>query len=344
MENDTETGGEELSIDQAAAAYAKLSTPAVPTDQAKEDNSAQGDTETDDELQAADEDAGEEDDGETADADHAESEDDADDDPDSEGGRFVADNARVRITNPDGTTGFTTVAELKRGSLREADYTRKTQEVSAKHSEVERQSAAIEVSEKQLTEKLAYVESVIKSIVPAEPDPAMLQTDPVGYMQQKAHREQWMQHLSYLESEQQRAAQERQAKSGETEKETADREWNELLVKAPELKDPKRLDRFVSDMKEHASAYGIKPDELRAVALDHRQALVLRDAIAWRKLQASKPNVAKKVEGRPPVQKGGRRLSPGEHKARSTSDAINRLKQSGSEADAVAAYLASRKG
>lgn len=338
MENDdTSAGGEDLSVDQAAAAYVKATTTEeVPEDHSGVEDADESET-TDDELQASDEDEGDEDEGETDDEDQAE--EGEDDQPESDQGRFVADNAKVRLE--DGQ--IISIADLKKGSLLNADYTRKTQEVAEQRRALETQSSTLKATETQLEEQREYVTSLLQSIVPPPPDPAMLQTDPMGYMSQKAQHEQWTQHLQFLQQEQQRTAQERQAKSSETEQETLNREWQALLAKAPELAEDKKRDRFVNDLKEHAQAYGIKPEELKAVAMDHRQALVLRDAIAWRKLQASKTQVAKKVEGRPPVQKGGKRLNPQARRVRQAEEAITRLKSSGSVEDAARAYLA-RKG
>ena len=344
MENDTVTGGEELTIDQAATAYAKLSTPQeVQQDQSEVEDDDESEM-TDDELQASDEDTGEDDEGETEVDDQAE-EGDEGEEPESEQGRFVADNAKVKLS--DGTV--TTIAELKKGSLLNADYTRKTQEVAEQRRSVESQSERIAKTEQELEQRQEYVVTLLKSIVPPAPNPSMADPrnpdyDLVGYMAAKTQHDEWVQYLSHMEQEQQRLTQERQAKSEAAKKEVQDREWNALLEKVPEFSDQKRIDRFVTDIKEHSTAYGIKPEELVALAMDHRQALVMRDAIAWRKLQASKATVAKKVEGRPPVQKGGKRLSPDGHKARRASDAISRLQSSGSERDAVAAYLAMQKG
>lgn len=335
--NDAELGtGTELSLDEAAAAYAKAMTPEVQTDQTDDTDTDESDT-TDDELQDGDEPDSEEDDGETGDEDQAE---DGDDEPESEQGRFVADNAKVRLS--DGTV--TTISELKKGSLLNADYTRKTQELAEQRRSTETQSTEAQASKKQAEDQRQFMTTLLQSIVPQAPDPSLLDTDPMAYMRQKTSHEQWAAHLDKLTQDQQRAAQERQAEVQRKEREKADTEWDALIAKVPEFKDEKRLKAFASKMKDHAAAYGIAPEELRAVALDHRQALILKDAIAWRELQAKKPDVAKKVEGRPPVTRGGKRLNHSERTARTASDAMNRLKETGSERDAVAAYLASQKG
>lgn len=340
MENDTIAGGEELPIDQAAAAYAKATTSEVDDDQADIEDNDEG-VDTDDELQASDEEAGEEADGETESEDQAEDgEGEDDDEPESEQGRFVGDNAKVRLA--DGSV--VTIAELKSGSLRNADYTRKTQELAEQRRSFESQSSTFQAEQKQLSEQREYVSKLLQSITPQPPDPSMLQTDPMGYMQQKDQYERFQQHLAYLQqtSAEEKQKAEQQAQTDRQRK--ARQEWGELLGKAPELQDKAKLAAFEADMIKYGQeAYGFSPQELFAqVPMDHRFALVLRDAIYGRKLRDSKPKVAKKLEGRPPVTKGGKRLSPQGQQARRASDAFTRLKKTGSVEDAAAAYLASK--
>jgi len=337
-ENDALEGGEGISIDEAAQRFAAATSNAVPEDHAEDEDAEQGET-TEDDAELSDDDVGAEDvDGDSGEEDQAE---DDQEEPQTDLGRFVADNAKVRLD--DGSV--VSIADLKKGSLLHADYTRKTQEVAEQRRSVEGQSERIKATETELQQRMEYVSGLLQSVVPPPPDPAMLQSDPLGYMSQKAQHEQWVTHLNYMQAEQQRILEERQAQTAQQQNETAQREWEALIAKVPEFRDQKRVDRFVTDLKEQAtSLYGFKPEELRAVALDHRQALVLKDALAWRKLQASKPKVPQKVEGRPPVQKGGKRLTPDAQKARAESAAKDRLKRSGRLDDAVAAYLATQKG
>ncbi len=341
-EIDASNGSESLTLDQAAAAYSKATAPQeVQEDHSEADEQDDSDTTTDDELQAS-EDAGEEDDGETES--EEDPSDDEDEEPDTEQGRFVADNAKVRLA--DGTV--TSVHELKRGFLREADYTRKTTETAEQRKAVEAQSAAIKASEEQLNQQREYVASLVKSIIGTPPDPTLADPnspnyDPAKYQADEVRYRSWVQHLTYLESEQQRLQQERQAQTETQTQERVNKEWAAALDKMPELKDPKKLDSFGKDTLKFGAEYGYTPQELATIHHDHRQLLVMKDAMAWRKLQASKDKVQKKIENRPPVQKGGKRLNPNETRARAVSDATSRLQQTGRLDDAVAAYLATQK-
>lgn len=330
--------GEPLSIEDAAKAYAT-----DPTTDEEPDNGQTSEAEgtvddADQELQATDEEiAAAEGETEGDPDDKGQAEDETSEEPDSDQGRFVASNGKVRL--PDGTVS--TVADLIQGNLRDRDYRQKTMEVSEVRKTYETQSSALKQREQQVSERLDYAEKLIQSIVPQqEPDIALMQTDPMGYMQQKAFYDQWQRHLSFIAHERQRTAEEAKSESESKRKEKAKSEWGALLEAAPELKDERRLKAFASDLQTHGAAYKLTPEEIASVPMDHRFAVILKDAIAMRKLRANKTKVAQKVEGKPPVQKGSARLDPARQKSRSANAAMERLNQSGSLKDGVAALLA----
>lgn len=333
-ENDTLAGGEELSLDEAATRYAALTSEPV-TDQGDEEDAEDGDTPVD---EAEDVETPEDEDGETGDEDQAE---DDDEEPETEKGRFVADNAKVRLD--DGTV--VSIADLKKGSLLLPDYTRKTQEVAEQRRSVESQSQALQQHAQQLAQQRDYVAQLVQAFMPQPPDPSILDTDPHGYMRARSEYEQWTAHHQNLAAMAQAEQQQAQQREAQERKDREQREWNATLEKMPALKDETKLKGFIRDIEQHGLGYGFSKEEIaNALTMDHRQALVLRDAMAWRKLQADKTKVTSKVEGRPPVQKGTRRLSPDGQKVRQQGAAMNRLKQTGRLDDAVAVYLANQKG
>ncbi len=336
--NDTSTGGGEMSLDEAASAYAKVtSTEAAGNGQAEDEDAEEGET-TDD---LPDPDGEGEEEGEPTDDEGQADDDEQDDEPDSDQGRFVAANAKYRL--PDGSVA--TIAELAQGNLRDRDYRQKTMELAEQRRSTESQSSLIAQQEQHLAQQRDYVASLIQSIMPQEPDPALAQTDPYGYTTQKAQFDAWQRHSYYLASEQSAAQQRTSEEARQAKIDRQKSEWEALITKAPALKDETRLNGFVKDLKSHGPEYGFSVEEMgEALAMDHRNALVMRDAIAWRKLQASKPKAQSKTEGRPPIQKSGKRLSSDAQSARSKSVAMDRLKESGSVNDAVAAYLAQQKG
>lgn len=334
-ENDAPPGADGISMDDAINRFVASQSNAAPTGQAEEE--VEDEPATDDELPEGDEPDGEE----AEDTDTEGQAEDEDAEPESDQGRFVSPNGKVKL--PDGS--IVPVADLIQGNLRDRDYRQKTMAVAEERRAIETQSTAIKEQQQRIEEQASLVLELLQSQVPPMPDIAM--TDPtspkfdfVGYTQQKARHEEAVARIQQLHQHRQLAQQQSQAEAEAQRAKKAEAEWTKLLTKAPELGDRKRLDAFVSDIRTFGPKYELTDDEVRSVALDHRLALILRKAIAYDKLQTAKPKVAQKVEGRPPITKSGKRLTPDVQRSKQAGAAMDRLKQSGSTEDAVAAYLA----
>jgi hypothetical protein len=332
--DDTVTGGESLSVDQAAAAYAKATSEGAGNGQPEDEALPHGDEA--DELQASDEDEGDEtggpdDEGQPDDEDDAEQETDQ--------GRFVADNAKVRL--PDGTV--LTVGELRQGNLRDRDYRQKTMETAELRRSVEAQSSSIQAKEQQLNQQMEYVSGLMQSMMPQAPDPAMFDTDIVGYLQAKENAERYSQHINYVNQQLQANRQQAEQAMQQQRQQKDAEEWVKLQEKLPHLKDQAKARTFADGLRSAGEMFGFSPQEVMNYApYDHRFALLLHEGAKWRKLQASKPKMQEKVQGRPPVTKGGKRMSPDARRATQASEAFNRLKETGTVEDATRAYLASK--
>lgn len=332
MPNDTsqEIGGS-LSLSEAAAAYA------MP---AKEEEAPEGQSESEQPAEDEAELATEETDGEQSpDEDEGQAED-VPEPEEPETPAYVPPEAKVKL--PDGSEA--TVDELIKGNLRDRDYRQKTQAVAAEKQAIQAKASEIQALEKTLAEDRDWTIQLVQSLLPQRPDPAMYTHDPIGFGEQDLAYRTRKEQLDYLVHQAQQTQQRTQAEKQESEKETRAKEWQATLEKMPELSDSKRLQSFVSDIQQHVPEYGYSPQEIAQIGTDHRVVLVLKDAIAYRKLQANKSKVAAKVEGRPPVQRGGTRPAPEAARAKESRAAMDRLKSSGSLRDGVAALLALEKG
>lgn len=332
MPNDTPEGiGGSLSLAEAAAAYA---TPA------KDEEAPEGQSEAGEPAEDDAELATEETDGEAV---PDEPEGQAEDEPEQtepEAPAFVPPEAKVKL--PDGEE--LTVAELIKGNLKERDYRQKSMATAEKERAVQAKASEIQQLEKSLAEDRDWTIQLIQSLMPQRPDPAMYTHDPIGFGEQDLAYRTRKEQLDYLVHQAQQTQQRTQAEIQESEKTKRATEWQATLEKMPELKDSTRLQSFVADIQQHVPDYGYSPQEISQIGMDHRVVLVLKDAIAYRKLQANKSKVAAKVEGRPPVQRGGTRPSPEAQRTKDTRAAMDRLKSSGSLRDGVAALLALEKG
>jgi len=255
------------------------------------------------------------------------------------GGRFAPDTAKVTLD--DGTV--TTVADLKRNTLFQRDYTKKTTEhaeavkvLEARRSEVDQYAQSLN----QSRDYLAWVaENVLKTQHPGEPPSAT--DDPFGFQQwqEKAYR--YQQHAQAYERFKAERQAEEERKSGETRQQTIDRlarEKDALFGAVPALKDPAKGKAIVEAWQHGAEEhFGITPQEFDAIG-DHRMLLVLRDALAYRRLKAKAPEVQKEVTAKPAL-KGGKRGAPREADTKQKKVRSEQLRQTGSFDAGVAALM-----
>lgn len=278
-----------------------------------------------DEVEAGEADTDEE--GATQEDDDAEGEGD---DQSSDAGRFVADNAKVRL--PDGTV--TTIADLKQGSLRQADYTRKTQEIAANRKELETRQAEIAQKSQTFEQTLNFALQVAQASLPQEPDQSLIATDPLAYMQQKAAYEARLGQLQQLNAAKQ---QHEQAQSAEQQRAFQDYvagERQRLVDAMPDLQDPAKLHAFNGELVKGIERYGFSAQDLNSV-YDHRLILLAKDALAYQKLQASKPKALAKTQGKPALAPGKRHSQQSE-KQRSRAGDWQKLRAShGKDSDAL---------
>jgi hypothetical protein len=262
---------------------------------------------------------------------------DPDDSPDEDlrGGRFAPDTAKVTLT--DGTV--TTVAELKRNNLFQADYTRKTTELKAEKTAFESQRSEVGKVAQAVAQQRDFLLQAAQVFLPKPPERELMQSDPFGYMQAKADYDEKMQVVNQL-------LYQRQAEGGRlTEEQKAEEnerkatEANRLMEAIPEFRDRKVYDQFWNDatvtMAEH---YGFTPEEL-AETTDHRMYLAMRDLVKYRKALKQAPKVAQDIKGKPKLMQGSRRMDPKAKTSREAQTRSENLRKTGSLDAGIAALM-----
>ena len=314
---------EPLSMDEAIKAYASN-----PSNEIREDQPDDEDDVADDEAELSDD---EEEDGEQPEEDQAEDE--------TEEGRFVAKNGKVRL--PDGSVS--TIEDLINGNLRNADYTRKTQEAAEVRKQAEEYRAVLSQYEAQLANARDVTVKLLETRMPQPPDEAMLETDFVGYVMAKAQYDRSLnEYQQYQHILAQQRQYEEQVRAHEL-NEVRSREQSLMLEKIPELRDREKAPKMMDTLVRTAEKYGMSQDEIMSV-MDHRLLVALRDLSRLQSVQGEgKEKVRAKVANKPPVSTGSKRVHPAERRGREADTAMQRLNQTGSLRDGVLAYLATQK-
>lgn len=203
------------------------------------------------------------------------------------------------------------IAEAKNLAQMGYDYTKKTQEVAEQRKQVEAKAQAIKAQEQNLQEQARLQAAFIKEIGRVEALSeqlsqydaldwqALSDTDPVQVQKLWIQRQQ-------LEAKRTQAVNEIQQKQAQLQQQSALQQQARLAEAQAELL--KAFPKWNADMAKELRAagreYGFSEQELSNVT-DPRTVRLLADASAYRKLQATKGNVEKKVQEKPQVVKPG---------------------------------------
>lgn len=283
----------------------------------------------------------------------------ADDEPESytveqlaEAMEMDLDNAldSIKITRKvDGKTEQITLREAIEGNQRDADYRRKTQELSEQRKHFESEAAEYQKLQHQKLTEAAAVTDWMAQQLQAEyqsiPWNELRENDPAEWT---AKQQEYAQRFQQFESVKRQARaqlsqyqQAQQAQHNERLRAKVAEESQKLTEVLPEWKDEKVASQERESIAKYLSDLGFNQDELNQV-YDHRLILLARDGMAYRNLKAGKPEVEKKVKKLPKFVKPGtkRQVDP---KLSKLKEARQRLKSSGS-VEAAAELLKLSRG
>lgn len=303
----TETG--ELNTETAAAAFAALLEPQVQEEKkAPEEAQAAEEPPVDAEAEAADPEA-----------------EPKDEDP----------LVTVKI---DGKEVEIPLSELKNGYQRQADYTRKTMEVSEtrKAAEAEMQKAHQERSEyaQNLQKMAAQLEGAMQEQQKIDWD-SLLQTDPVEYLKQQHLFQQRQAAYQQTLQEQQKVAAQFQAEQQKAFQNHLVTQQEQLLAKLPEWKDEAKAKADKAALREYLLGQGYDETAINAVA-DARAVVMARKAMLYDQMIQKAQTAAKKVASLPQkVERPGTGSSPSLDKR---SAAFQQLTKTGRVEDAAAVF------
>lgn len=209
------------------------------------------------------------------------------------------------------------------------DYTQKSQALAKEREELaSKAKAEQENARKQYETRLTEYSQLVMKLADQEALNADLsklaETDPAKALQLRLRRDQIVETLQAVRSEQQRLANERQNEAREAYAKTV-REAVETLQRDV----PGWSQDLYGKVLKTGLDYGLRQEEVNAIA-DPRLIKVLNDARQWREFQAAKPKaVEKRVAEVPKVQKPGttEKPDPGSEKLK---ESMANLKKNGS--------------
>ncbi|BCH30273.1 hypothetical protein MesoLjLc_22030 [Mesorhizobium sp. L-8-10] len=235
------------------------------------------------------------------------------------------------------------VEEWRKGNLRDADYRRKTMELAATRKELEARLSEIQQKSQFFDENLNFAIELAAAHLPQAPDPSLLNSDPIGYIQQKVDYDTRIDQLRQLAAARQQADHERRHESEVVFGQWLQGEMHNLVKAMPELRDRAKLNQFNADLAKGIEKYGFTAQDLGQV-YDHRLILLAKDAMAYQRIMANRPKAQAKAREALPLQRPGRRAGPAEAQARASKDKWDQLRRDGSIESGAAVLLDLVKG
>lgn len=237
-----------------------------------------------------------------------------------------------------------TLEELKRGHLRQADYTRKTQELAEQRNEVAAEREGIQQHNVALAQHLNLALNVI------EPELAqyanvnwqqLAAEDPYEYAEHQAKFQQAQARYAQIQEAAAASLQQHKAQQSAAYEAKKAEEAKALMLAIPDLADPKKGRALSEKIKEYGRSTVGLSDEEAGNLMDHRLVLVMNKARLYDEMVESAGTVRKKkrtVKGPKRTVRAGTPMSKGEKQAKSRKAADQRLKKTGS-ADAAVDWL-----
>ena len=228
-----------------------------------------------------------------------------------------------------------TLDELKNGYSRDADYRRKTEELSFERKELQSQSEKQRQDYSTKLNELNQLMSVAQEQLNADVNSADLEKlyeeDPTeaARIDHRLRKKQ-----EKLSSAMQKIQSERNQQLESYKKEQA----KILISKMPEFSDQAKAYKLATGMKDTLYSYGFNAQEINDV-FDHRIVMLVNDAMNYRNMQKAKPNIAKKITKPSKVFSSGVKQTKADVTFKARKDRLSRLKKSGSMKDATSVFL-----
>ena len=228
-----------------------------------------------------------------------------------------------------------TLDELRNGYSRDADYRQKTEELSHQRkqfqSESEKQRQDYSQKLNELNQRLSAAQVDLNAEINSADLDRLYDEDPTeaARVERKLKKKQDALNQSIQQT---------QAEQKEQFSSFLQDQQRKLVSKMPEFSDPAKASTIKANMKSTLNNYGFNDQEVAQV-YDHRIVMLVNDAMKYRSMQNSKPNIAKKITKPSKPFSSGVKQGKSEANLKLRREKFSRLKKSGSMKAAQDVFL-----
>lgn len=233
-----------------------------------------------------------------------------------------------------------TFDELVDGYQKGLDYTKKSQTLAEQRKAVESERLAVEQAKQArdaYAQRLNLIEQFLTQQNQGENLEALKESDPIGYAVKFAEKTEREQQLARVKAERERLLQQQYREQQAQLAQRVESERQRVTEIIPDYAHPEKGNVIKKQMRDYAVSLGFSENEL-SQAYDSRMIQALWEASQYRKLQAQKPDVTKKVQEAPRMLKPGVAATQKAAGDEQTKKAHAQLRKSGKVSDAAALF------
>jgi len=274
-----------------------------------------------------------------------ETEDEEEESPEEEETEEEDDTPTVYSVKINGEDHEVTEDELIKGYSRQADYTKKTQELSQYRSQLD-QAAQFYQTEVAATQEARqqYINSLAQGVQISLS--SLQEFENIDWERLKAEdKEEYLTKRDDFREAQNSVQKLKQTHTQEAEKQNAEQqnqfqnwaqtEHQKLVSILPDWGDPVKQKAIAGELRQFAASKGFAEEEL-AQLFDHRSILILMQAKAWEDDQRKVKTVkSKKIKNKPKVTRSGKGVQKSDSDKSKKTAQMKRLRETGHHRDAV---------
>ena len=215
------------------------------------------------------------------------------------------DKPPVFTVKVDGKNVEVTLEELQKGYSREADYTRKTQQVSEERRAFQAEADLVRTERQQYSQLLGSLKAQLQqNAAPQQDMDRLYHEDPIEWVKQRELVRDAEKVHAAINSEQQRLSHIQAQEQYQSMQAHLAQQQDALLKAIPEWGNPDKAKAEKTLLIEWGQKLGFSSDELKNI-FDHRAVVALRKAALYDQMMSKRGNI------RPAVNNGPKPAKPG---------------------------------
>jgi hypothetical protein len=225
--------------------------------------------------------------------------------PDEDEAEEEEDKPPVFTVKVDGKNVEVTLEELQKGYSREADYTRKTQQVSEERRAFQAEAELVRTERQQYSQLLGSLQAQLQQNAAPKLDMDRLYSeDPIEWVRQKELARDAEKVHAAIQSERQRLSHIQAQEQYQSMQAHLAQQQDAMLKAIPEWSNPDKAKAEKTLLIEWGQKLGFSSDELKNI-FDHRAVVALRKAALYDQMMTKRGNI------RPAVNNGPKPAKPG---------------------------------